>query len=73
MTEITVSQPLTKETLSGSVVRIGQQWSVVKSSGPTSLIVWGKIGNEAPSLEILDHYAAKALGGANRQADGQTH
>lgn len=58
-TEITSSKPLDKEDLSGSVIRIGAQWSVIKSSGPDSLIVWGKITDEAAKFEILDHYTAE--------------
>ena len=56
VTEIGTSQDLGKEDLSGSVVRIGKQWSVVKSSGPGSLVIWGKVTDEAPKVEILAHY-----------------
>ena len=56
VTEIATGQPLGKEDFSGSVVRIGGQWSVVKSSGPGSLILWGKITDQAASFEMLDHY-----------------
>jgi hypothetical protein len=56
VTEITTSQAFGKEDLSGSVVRIGAQWSVIKSSGPRGLTVWGKITDKAPRFEILDHY-----------------
>jgi hypothetical protein len=59
VTEITPSKALGKEDLSGGVVRIGAQWSVIKSSGPNSLIIWGKITDEATRVEVLDHYAAK--------------
>jgi hypothetical protein len=59
VTEIATSTALGKEDLSGSVVRIGGQWSVVKSSGPDRLIIWGKITDEAKEFEILDQYAAK--------------
>jgi hypothetical protein len=58
VTEISIRNNLGKEDLSGSVVRIGAQWSVVKSSGPGSLVVWGKITDEASSIELLDHYLA---------------
>ena len=59
VTEITTSKPLGKEDLAGSVVRIGAQWSVIKSGGPGGLTVWGKIMDEAARVEVLDHYAAK--------------
>jgi hypothetical protein len=41
------------------VVRIGKQWSVVKSSQPGSLLLRGKITDEAARVEILDRYAGK--------------
>ena len=56
VTEIATDKDLDKEDFSGSVMRIGTQWSVVKSSGPNSLIVWGKITDEASVFEVLDHY-----------------
>src|SRR5438094_623864 len=56
VTEIATSKALGKESLSGSVVRIGGQWSIIKSSGPSSLTIWGKITDDAARLEILDHY-----------------
>ncbi|MBX6313817.1 MAG: right-handed parallel beta-helix repeat-containing protein [Isosphaeraceae bacterium] len=59
VTEIATTKALGKEDLSGSVVRIGTQWSVIKSSGPSSLIIWGKITDEAAGFEILDHYIDK--------------
>jgi hypothetical protein len=59
VTEIATTKPLGKEDLSGSVVRIGGQWSVIKASGPSSLIVWGKITDEASRVEVLDHYGPK--------------
>jgi hypothetical protein len=58
VTEIALNNSLGKEDLAGSAVRIGAQWSVVKSSGPGSLIVWGHITDEASKAEILDHYQA---------------
>jgi hypothetical protein len=58
VTEIATSEALGKENLSGSVVRIGAQWSVVKSSDANGLTVWGKITDEAPKVEVLAHYAA---------------
>lgn len=59
VTEIRTSKDLGKEVLPGSAVRIGGQWSVVKSSGPSSLIIWGKITDEAARVEVLDHYLPK--------------
>ena len=59
VTEIATSAALAKEDYSGSPVRIGAQWSIVKSSGPSSLTVWGKITDKAAKVEILDHYVAK--------------
>ena len=47
VTEIGTSQDLGKEDFSGDVVRIGKQWSVVKSSSPGSLVIWGKVTDEA--------------------------
>jgi hypothetical protein len=40
------------------VARIGAQWSVIKSSAPGRLSLWGKITDGAARVEILDHYAA---------------
>jgi hypothetical protein len=59
VTEITTSKGLGKADLAGSVVRIGADWSVVKSSGPNSLIIWGKITDDAARVEVLDHYVTK--------------
>jgi hypothetical protein len=59
VTEIATSPPLGKEDLSGSVVRIGAQWSVVKSGSPSGLILWGKITDQAVRVEVLDQYTAK--------------
>ena len=56
--EFAVGAALGKEDLSGSVVRVGGQWSVVKSSAPGRLVVWGKITDESAKLEILDDYLA---------------
>jgi len=61
VTEIGTSAALGKEhALAGAVVRIGKQWSVVKSNGPSSLTIWGKFTGEAPQVELLDDYAAPA-------------
>jgi hypothetical protein len=56
VTEVETSQDLGKEDLSGAVVRIGKQWTVVKSGGPGRLILWGKVADEASRAEILDGY-----------------
>jgi hypothetical protein len=58
VTEITTDKALAREDLSGSVVRIGTQWSVVKSAGPNGLVLWGKITDEGPRVEVLDQYVA---------------
>jgi predicted outer membrane repeat protein len=59
VTEIGTNAALGKDhALSGGVVRIGKQWSVVKTSGPNSLVIWGKVTDEAPKVEILDRYLA---------------
>lgn len=44
--------------LAGSVVRVGKQWSVVKSNSPHRLIIWGKVTDEGAKVEILDDYGA---------------
>jgi hypothetical protein len=59
VTKLAAGKPLGKEDLTGSVVRIGGQWSVVKSNDPTSLVVWGKITDEASQFEILERYESK--------------
>jgi hypothetical protein len=56
VTEIATGKAPGQDDLAGSVVRIGGQWSVVKSSGPSGLTVWGKLTDEAPRFEILDRY-----------------
>ena len=59
VTEIGTSAALGKDhVLAGSVVRVGKQWSVVKSNGPNRLIIWGKITDEAPDVEFLADYSA---------------
>ena len=45
--------------LAGGVVRIGKEWSVIKSSGPDGLVIWGKFTDETPKFEVLDPYTAK--------------
>lgn len=59
VTEIKTGAPIAKENLAGCVVRIGKEWSVVKSSGLDGLVVWGKFTDEAPKFEILDSYVPK--------------
>jgi hypothetical protein len=57
VTEIGTSAALGKEhALSGSVVRIGKQWSVVKTNDSKSLVIWGKVTDEAAQVEILADY-----------------
>jgi hypothetical protein len=61
VTEIGTSAALGKDhALAGDVVRVGKQWSVVKSNGPSSLTIWGKVTDEAAKVEILDRYEATA-------------
>jgi hypothetical protein len=59
VTEIATSKSLGTEDFSGSVVRIGAQWSVVKASSPSGLTVWGKITDKAAKVEVLDRYLPK--------------
>src|SRR5262249_6301329 len=59
VTEVSTGKALGTKDLSGSVVRIGAQWSVIKSSGPKGLVVWGKITDKAARVEVLDEYVAK--------------
>lgn len=59
VTAIKTTAPLGQENLAGSVVRIGKEWSVIKSSGPDGLLIWGKFTDEAPKFEILDRYETK--------------
>jgi len=47
------------EDLTGSIVRIGAQWSVVKATGTGKLFIWGRITEQATKFEILDHYLDK--------------
>ena len=57
VTEIGTNAALGKDHgLAGEVVRVGKQWSVVKSNGPNGLIIWGKITDEAAKVEILENY-----------------
>jgi hypothetical protein len=59
VTEIATSPDSRKEDLSGCVVRIGKQWSVVKSIQPGSLVIWGNVTDEAARVEILDSYVVR--------------
>jgi predicted outer membrane repeat protein len=55
VTEIGTNAALGKDhALAGSVVRVGKQWSVVKTNDSKSLLIWGKVANEAAKVEILD-------------------
>lgn len=56
VTEVATNLPLTKEDLTSSIVRIGGQWTVVKSVGPTSLVLWGRVTDKAAKIEVLDTY-----------------
>jgi len=57
VTSVGTSADLGKEhALAGSVVRIGKQWSVVKTNDAKSLVIWGKITDEASAVEILADY-----------------
>jgi len=58
ITEIDTSKDLGKD-LPGNAVRIGGQWSVIQSSTPGRLNIWGKITDEAAKIEVLDRYDAK--------------
>jgi hypothetical protein len=45
-----------EDALSGAIIRIGEQWSVVKSSEPNKLVVWGKITDDTAKFDLLDLY-----------------
>jgi len=57
-TMLSISSEAGNVTPAGSLVRIGKQWSVVKSGDPAGLIVWGKITDEASKVEVLADYTA---------------
>lgn len=57
VTEFSVRQDLSPESLPGTVVRIGEQWSIVKAAGPSGMIVWGRITDESKRVDALDHYS----------------
>jgi len=46
--------------LAGSIIRIGTQWTVVRSTAPGSLSVFGKLTDQQPAppakFEILERY-----------------
>jgi hypothetical protein len=48
------------DALGGAIVRVGQQWSVVKSTEANKLTVWGKITDEAATFDLLDEYIESA-------------
>jgi hypothetical protein len=54
--EIAVGKTRHLESLGGSVVRIGGQWSVVKSSSPEGVVLWGQITDETSRIEVLESY-----------------
>lgn len=58
VTQIATGKPLPeKNELAGSAVRVGRQWSIVKSAGPKGLMVWGRVmDGDAKAFEILDSY-----------------
>lgn len=58
VTEITTDRPWTDEDidLEGAPVRIGQQWSLVKSVEPDGIVVWGHVTDQAQTFKILDDY-----------------
>jgi hypothetical protein len=57
VTEIAVNADLGKDhLLAGTPVRIGKQWSIVKSNTGKTLTIWGKITDDAAKLELLDDY-----------------
>ena len=58
VTEI-ATKGLGSEDFSGSVVRVGKQWSVIKSSSPAGLVLWGKVTDKAAKVEVLDRYLPK--------------
>jgi hypothetical protein len=45
-----------EDALSGAIIRIGEQWSVVKSSEPNKLVIWGKITDDTAKFDLLDLY-----------------
>lgn len=59
VTEIATNMAQGSENLAGSVVRVGAQWSVLKSSSSAGLVVWGMITDKATRVEVLDHYPVK--------------
>jgi parallel beta helix pectate lyase-like protein len=59
VTEIKTSKDFGKEDLAGSAVRVGGKWSVVKSSAPGSLVLWGKLPEQPANFEVLDYYVPK--------------
>jgi len=56
VTELATTGSWGKQDLAGAVIRIGGQWSVVRSSSPEGLSVWGKITDETARVEVLDRY-----------------
>jgi hypothetical protein len=56
VTELAISTESGAVIPAASVVRIGGQWSVVKSGDPAGVVVWGKISDEAGKIEVLADY-----------------
>jgi hypothetical protein len=53
-----VAESISKEKLAGSVVRIGKQWSIIRSNTDQGLVVWGRITDEGGKVETLEDYTA---------------
>jgi hypothetical protein len=58
VTVLSISSESGNITAPGSIVRIGKQWSVVKSGDPAGVVVWGRISDEATKVEVLSAYTA---------------
>src|SRR4029453_2874003 len=60
VTQIGTNASLGKDhVLAGSMVRVGKQWSVVKTNDSNSLVIWGKINDEAAKGGVLAAYKPK--------------
>ena len=42
--------------MEGAAVRVGRQWSVVRSAGPDGLVVWGNVTDASKTFEVLEEY-----------------
>jgi hypothetical protein len=59
VTSFTVGKPIGEDegyAIEAAPVRIGRQWSVIRSAGPDGLVVWGKVTDESKTFEVLDTY-----------------